>query len=877
MKFKLEINDNEASKAAYVGWTPVKCTLTIENYSGSEPISVTISTGHYDLGGKILLYNNNTTSSKHVDEIIIDIKEGGKITFYIAGEFGKASVGKKDTFIEIKSSEANLLPTLKTDVMVRVRKNANKLKQIEIDNFLWSFIILSMLPPKKTYTEEGFTKTPKNLLSELVLMHTYDAAYEIHNRTSFHPWHRAFLMHLERELQNINPTVTLPYWKFDEKAENVFTENFIGKTESSTIKCTNPDCSSTGCSETCKQERKSIPSFSFLNPLKFYSTAWGPLFRNYQSPNNPATEKASDKINDQTEILNGHTVFDVYNMYKDADSTEFLGWAFLEERFSHNQAHNVFTGLVSDIGKDPADPLFFLLHGNVDRLWAQWQKKYDRFNPKDIKTYPFQGKYTGPEGTQQVLPNNRDIGNFVDDTLWPWNWDHKLSRPTRKWEDEYEEIIQFVSVKNEKGVVEKKELKEKLRGIQVVKAGNVPQIDLEFPTSLVTKAPQGPITVETMIDYQGRLNGGVILGFDYDDVPYFETKKKAKSTNIQEQAIVNNQIFLNSKLPLEERLAAASNAIISRKEDISYIFDILKDENKGEEIRIKAANLADNSKEEFLDISIHLIQLDSTPTKLRSELIHSFFTAKRSNLHFQSRQPQFFNILRGLLNSKLSILRFQAIEILSLHGDKVAQDFLVTEVKKDQSSFISKKDAIVFLSIGLKPEHATLFKKISKESKDEEVKAAAIRGLANAPGSSDLLKKVILDKEAHYKVREAGAFALHNLDYNAMQEAAAQVIIDHSDENNKDSNEMAFSNPSSDSDEVTFKAGLLNMLLFTADHRELNKNTVLKGSLEKISNQSTDKNATRSNRIDESSNESSAIEQLAAKLLSKFTESDKDE
>ena len=41
----------------------------------------------------------------------------------------------------------------------------------------------------------------------------------------------------------------------------------------------------------------------------------------------------------------------------------------------HNQVH-VFIGGDMEQGTSPNDPLFYLNHANIDRLWAAWQQKH---------------------------------------------------------------------------------------------------------------------------------------------------------------------------------------------------------------------------------------------------------------------------------------------------------------------------------------------------------------------------------------------------------------------------------------------------------------------------------------------------------------------
>src|SRR5262245_45212723 len=61
------------------------------------------------------------------------------------------------------------------------------------------------------------------------------------------------------------------------------------------------------------------------------------------------------------------------------------------------------------------DPLFFLLHCNVDRLWAKWQRQRGRFNPALAASYENGG--------------GNPIGHNLPDTMWPWNGVTGAPRP----------------------------------------------------------------------------------------------------------------------------------------------------------------------------------------------------------------------------------------------------------------------------------------------------------------------------------------------------------------------------------------------------------------------------------------------------------------
>ena len=657
------------------------------------------------------------------------------------------------------------------------------------------------------------------LLHEIVLMHTYDALSEIHRRTSFHPWHRIFNMHLERELQEKFPQVTIPYWKFDEKAERVFTSKFIGVTEKSV-------------------GAPPQPKFDKTNPLVNYfeNTIWGTLNRAYNN-RNPASQNTFGQPND---VL-------TENKIVDEGPKTFELWSVHEERFSHNYAHGVFSGDVADVGKDPIDPLFFMMHSNVDRLWAKWQHKYDRFDGNQKETYPYQGKYQGKRGTEWIVAwkqsatqqdldffngtgfysqTNKDIGNFVEDTLWPWNLDTDDSRPMRAYKE---------GLDPEFG------------------EGRVPEIEIEFPKSPASNYPGGPITVKSTIDYQDRLNNTTPLGFDYDDIPYFDYNRKPQTEIVMDH--------LKDNAPFQKHGEKHNSALLQ-----------LNNKENDLNLRLDAIGSIDETSEAFLDTILDILADSSEPADLRADLINKMLAAKRANSFFPSKKPRFFGILRGLIKDNNQKLRFKAIDFLASNQDEEVQNFLVGEIEKDNSTLISKKDAIFFLRQNPKPEHAKLFKDLFDKDNDPEVKKAAIKALGNDPGSVELLEEVVEDKDKkhNFKIREAAASSLHNLDPELMNDLAAQILVTPE----SGPGIKLFRSTKPNGDEVDFKAGLLNMLAFTGDFDKLRGNDKLKENLEEVGSQHSDnkslfKSTFELNRPTHAE-EQTIIEQLAQKLLARI-------
>ena len=98
--------------------------------------------------------------------------------------------------------------------MVRVRKDATTLTAAERDRFLSAFA---------RFNDRGLGR-----FSDFRNVHTQAGSPEAHFRAGFLPWHRSFLLDLERELQDIDPTVAMPYWRFDRPARSLFRRDFMG-------------------------------------------------------------------------------------------------------------------------------------------------------------------------------------------------------------------------------------------------------------------------------------------------------------------------------------------------------------------------------------------------------------------------------------------------------------------------------------------------------------------------------------------------------------------------------------------------------------------------------------------------------------------------
>jgi tyrosinase len=417
MPIEIKINNSLNPNARYITYAPSPCQIRQAPAAGALTVTLTSQAASAG-GGVAVFYANRVVGAQPAASLTVTLPADGTwVDFGLGGKQGAPSLADLDCLLIATGGGTSVTVPL----MVRVRKNANKLKPQERDRFLVALAKLnSGTPAPSTY-------------QALRNMHVEAGDPEEHRGPQFLPWHRSYLLDLERGLQAIDPSVSMHYWRFDQPAPNVFTKLFMGETKRST----------SGVA--------SLVTLDPGNPLVAWVTDSVPgILR-------------SSVFNTKTESAPGGPGFPLINQAQ----TLALGPSYAQfvrmEGSPHGAAHVSFNGSVSEIENAPKDPLFFMLHANVDRLWAMWQWINHRVNPDDLNSY--QGQ-------------NRD-GRRVDDTMWPWN-----------------------------GVI------------------TPPRPDFApgtgLPGSPVTATPGSKPAIRNMIDYHGSRVAVPLdwLGFSYDDVPF---------------------------------------------------------------------------------------------------------------------------------------------------------------------------------------------------------------------------------------------------------------------------------------------------------------------------------------------------------------------
>ncbi|MDO8877952.1 MAG: tyrosinase family protein [Pseudolabrys sp.] len=202
-----------------------------------------------------------------------------------------------------------------------------------------------------------------------------------HGNWYFLPWHRAYLVAFERLCQQLsgNPNFALPYWDWT----------------------ANPQ----------------LPA-AFAMPT--YNGQPNPLFnasRNSQTATIPASVAGPQVMAD---IL-AETNFEVFgSSMPDGQNSTAPSWQRVNgfqgplESGPHNTVHGIIGG---DMGTymSPLDPIFWLHHCNVDRVWNRWNNLGRANSSNNLwRTFAFNGQFVNPSGASGTTPYNTTVAGVVN-------------------------------------------------------------------------------------------------------------------------------------------------------------------------------------------------------------------------------------------------------------------------------------------------------------------------------------------------------------------------------------------------------------------------------------------------------------------------------
>jgi tyrosinase len=238
---------------------------------------------------------------------------------------------------------ADLAAMHRTQPLQKIRKKEQDLTKTERTRLIDAFTVINQ----------------SGTFGKFVAIHA-DMSHHQHRMTSapddlgaqrFLPWHRVFLDQVETALRRIHPDVTIPYWDWtaDQKVPD-----WIAETLPTVV----------------------VP---------------GPMGGVVHVTRSPGDEKALQEITSPiSEVMKSDT-FDTF-----VEGLESI----------HDAVHMWVGATMSDLTTAAADPLFYMHHANVDRLWWNWHQDYPNQNPT------LRGDNAVMDPWRVTEPTTRNIANF---------------------------------------------------------------------------------------------------------------------------------------------------------------------------------------------------------------------------------------------------------------------------------------------------------------------------------------------------------------------------------------------------------------------------------------------------------------------------------
>ncbi len=234
-----------------------------------------------------------------------------------------------------------------------------------------------------------------------------------HQGPAFLPWHREYILLFEQDLQAADKSlgndgsIGLPYWDWtsetaiDPTTNRLWADDFLGPDgDSSDGQRVQTGPFATNTTPGSENWILAIHDPMDNNPVDFLQRSFG------QDPQAPTLSTA-----DQVSNILDLKIYDSSPWDSNVSGTKSFrnaleGWVTVkpagQQPGMHNRVHVWVGGSMLPMSS-PNDPIFFLNHCNVDRIWASWQVLHSA-----VDQYP-------PKNGQAQVGHNRD------DVMVPWD------------------------------------------------------------------------------------------------------------------------------------------------------------------------------------------------------------------------------------------------------------------------------------------------------------------------------------------------------------------------------------------------------------------------------------------------------------------------
>jgi hypothetical protein len=254
-----------------------------------------------------------------------------------------------------------------------VRKNAKFLTATERENFVKACVLMkadivnSGAPVAEQYSKWDEAVAIHRMIqsanapgaTNVNFGHGGPGAY------SFLSWHRYFLYRFEKQLQSYVPGVMLPYWDWSDPAP-LMSGTFLGPNGSAGTNIVSSGYFAQSAPGTAGNPTPAPAwwpaTLSGWNLPNGFGVLAGPLTRDLSSTS------SLPSITHLRITLSQSTYSSFQNMLESGS-----GLPIFDPNQMHNGIHGWVSGHMGSLTGSPFDPIFYLHHCNIDRLWAMWQ------------------------------------------------------------------------------------------------------------------------------------------------------------------------------------------------------------------------------------------------------------------------------------------------------------------------------------------------------------------------------------------------------------------------------------------------------------------------------------------------------------------------
>jgi tyrosinase len=221
----------------------------------------------------------------------------------------------------------------------------------------WDRFVRALRGLKTSGVYDDFTRRHAQAMATATLLpgETGTGRNVPHRGPSFCPWHRQALRELELELQKVDPgspPLAIPYWRWDAelttwRSGTIWT--LVG-----------------GNGDSTQGWRVTTGPFA-----DWVSVIWDASGTGFVQRAGIIRQFGIWNLDDPSPAQ-ARTAYDVSPWSEFSDPNVSFRWA-LES--PHNTVHDQISGDMSS-GTAPNDPVFWLHHANIDRMWTLWQKAH---------------------------------------------------------------------------------------------------------------------------------------------------------------------------------------------------------------------------------------------------------------------------------------------------------------------------------------------------------------------------------------------------------------------------------------------------------------------------------------------------------------------